>query len=103
MEVRIGKYGPGLFAKNDIEPKTSLITLRLVFKFKVALLLVSQSQCKRLFENLFWNEDQITIEKAFEVFEGVDMSLDDTMDGIDLLALYLAIESKFISQPIMSS
>ena len=44
----------------------------------------------------FWNEDQITIEKAFEVFEGIDMRLDDTMDGIDLLALYLAIESKFI-------
>ena len=51
MEVRIGKYGPGLFAKNDIEPKTSLITLRLVFK--VAPLLVSQSQYQRLFENLF--------------------------------------------------
>ena len=44
----------------------------------------------------FWNEDQITIEKAFEVFEGVEMRLADTMDGIDLLALYLAIESKFI-------
>ena len=26
------------------------------------------------------------------------MRLDDTMDGIDLLALYLAIESKFILQ-----
>ena len=57
MEVRIGKYGPGLFAKNDIEPKTSLITLRLVFK--VAPLLVSQSQYQRLFENLFlkWRSD----------------------------------------------
>lgn len=41
------------------------------------------------------DEDQITIEKAFEVFADMDMRTDDTMDGIDLLALYLAIESMF--------
>ena len=41
VEVRIGKYGPGLFAKNDIEPKTSLIALRLVFKLSLSHWFVS--------------------------------------------------------------
>ena len=45
----------------------------------------------------FWNEDQITVENAFEEFEGFDMRLDvGTMQATDLLALYLAVESKFI-------
>ena len=46
-------------------------------------------------KTLLSEEDQITIEKAFEVFADMDMRTDDTMDGIDLLALYLAIESMF--------
>ena len=28
VEVRISEYGPGLFAKNDIEPNTTLVKLR---------------------------------------------------------------------------
>ena len=45
----------------------------------------------------FWNEDQITVKNAFEEFEGFDMRSDvGTMQATDLLALYLAVESKLI-------
>ena len=45
----------------------------------------------------FWNEDQITVKNAFEEFEGFDMRSDvGTMQATDLLALYLAVESKFM-------
>ena len=44
----------------------------------------------------FWNEDQITVENAFKEFQEFDMRLDaGRMQAIELLALYLAIESKF--------
>ena len=44
----------------------------------------------------FWNEDQITVKNAFKEFEEFDMRLDEgRMQAIELLALYLAIESKF--------
>ena len=42
VEVRISEYGPGLFAKNDIEPNTTLVKLRLVFKFNIVSSIVNQ-------------------------------------------------------------
>ena len=40
VEVRIGQYGAGLFAKNDIEPKVNLVKLRSGLKFNLVLLFV---------------------------------------------------------------
>ena len=40
VEVRIGQYGAGLFAKNDIEPNINLVKLRLVLKFNLKLVLL---------------------------------------------------------------
>ena len=42
IEVRISEYGPGLFAKNDIEPNATLVKLSLVFKFNLVLSLANQ-------------------------------------------------------------
>ena len=103
VEVRIGQYGAGLFAKNDIEPNTNLVKLRLVLKINLVLLSVKKSS-KMNWSNIlsinlkpsFWNEDQITVQNAFEEFKEFDMRLvADRMQEKELLALYLAIESKF--------
>ena len=72
MEIRIGKYGGSVFSKTDAKKDTTLI---------------APSQ-----------NDLITLEDAFELFGDIDERLIDfKMDRMDVLALFLALESKLIS------
>ena len=81
VEVRIGQYGAGLFAKNDIGPKVNLVKLRSGLKFNQVLLFVKSTmnwfnKLSIILKPSFWNEDQITVKNAFEEFEEFDMRLD---------------------------
>ena len=71
VEIRIGKYGGSVFSKTDAKEDTTLIATS--------------------------RTDSITLEDAFEVFGDIDERLIDfKMNRMDVLALFLALESKLI-------